>query len=256
MKVSIVTTTYNSANTIADTFESVLRQSHKDLELIVVDGASVDGTLDIIKEYEPRFEGRMKWISEPDKGIYDAMNKGIRLATGELVGILNSDDYYTSDDVLDIVTSTFAEKEEKGEHLDAVYADVHYVTPTNPDKCVRYYSSAIFRTSRLKWGYMPAHPSFYCRKEVYDRCGLYSLDYKIASDFDMMVRMFHTHKIKAQYIPRDFVTMRTGGISTKNIRNRLRTTHEDVKACRVNGVYTNIVMVSVKYFTKIFEFKS
>lgn len=256
MKVSIITTTYNSANTIADTLESVLNQTYKNLELIVIDGASVDGTLDIIKTYEPRFEGRMKWISEPDKGIYDAMNKGIQRASGDLVGILNSDDYYSSDNILDIITSTFKENEDKDVHLDAVYADVHFITPTNPNKCVRYYSSAIFRPSRLKWGYMPAHPSFYCRKEVYDRCGLYSTEYKIASDFDMMVRMFYTHNIKAQYIPHDFVTMRTGGTSTMNIRNRLLITQEDVKACRANGLYTNLLMVSMKYLTKIFEFKS
>lgn len=250
MKISIITTTYNSASTIEQTFRSVLAQGYDDLEYIVVDGASIDGTIDVIKAYEVLFGGRMRWISESDRGIYDAMNKGLLMCTGDVVGVLNSDDYYTSNDILATIADTFA----ADETLDAVYADVHFIKEGKPDKCVRYYSSAIFSPWKLRFGYMPAHPSFYCRRTVYDACGLFSLDYKIAADYDMMVRMFYNKGIKAKYIKKDFVTMRTGGISTGSIKHRLLISKEDVKACRNNGMYTNMAFICVKYFTKIFEF--
>lgn len=250
MKISVITATYNSAATVRDTFESMLSQDYQDIDYCVVDGGSKDGTIDIIREYEPRFKGRMRWISEPDKGIYDAMNKGLRMATGDVVGILNSDDYYTSNDILSTVAQTMSSSPE----VDAVYADIHFINDGEPYKCVRYYSSAIFSPRMLRFGYMPAHPSFYCRKAVYDTCGEYSLDYKIASDYDMMVRMFYNHKIKAQYIKKDFVTMRTGGMSTQSFKHRILTTKEDIKACRTNGMYTNVIFICVKYLSKIFEF--
>lgn len=251
MKISVITATYNSASTVRDTFDSVLSQTHHDIEYIVVDGNSKDDTLNIIKEYEPLFEGRMRWISEKDRGIYDAMNKGIALATGEVVGILNSDDFFTSHNVLGKVAAAF---DECGESLDAVYGDIHFVKPDNLGKCVRYYSSAKFRPGLIRFGYMPAHPSFYVRKSIYEKAGMYSLDYKIASDFDMMARLFCRYKINARYLKLDFVTMRTGGASTQSIANRLLITKEDAKACRSNGIYSNFIMCSVKYLTKVFEF--
>lgn len=165
MKISIITATYNSAATVRDTFESVLRQTFTDYERVVVDGASKDGTLDIIREYEPKFGGRMQWKSEPDKGRYDAMNKGISRATGEVVGILNSDDFYTSADVLQTVANAF----EQHSDTDAVYGDIHYVKQDDLTQRVRYYSSRNFRRSWMRAGFMPAHPSFYCRKSVYDK---------------------------------------------------------------------------------------
>lgn len=245
--ISIITATYNSQNTIAQTLESALSQTYKDIEYIVVDGGSTDNTLDIIKKYEPSFEGKLHCISEPDRGIYDAFNKGIRMATGDIVGILNSDDHFTTNDVLECVVNNI-------EGYDAVYADVHFEKPGNKGQIVRYYSSEMFRPFWLRFGFMPAHPSFYVRKKIYDKVGLYSLDYKIASDFDMMVRMFHNHHIKAKYIKKDFVTMLTGGMSTKNYHNRLLITKEDVKACRRNGLYTNLLMIACKYFYKILEY--
>lgn len=255
MKVSIITVTYNSGKTIASTIESVLRQSHKDIDYWIIDGGSTDNTINIVKSYEPLADGRLHWISEKDKGIYDAMNKGIRHCSGEIVGILNSDDYYTSNDCLETIVRTFSEAEAKGERLDATYGDIHYIRDERPDRCVRYYSSAHFRPGRLRFGYMPAHPSFYVRREVYERVGLYSLNYKIASDYDMMVRLFIIEKIHARYINKDFVTMRLGGLSTSSIANRLLITREDVKACRNNGYYTNLLLISMKYLTKIFEFR-
>ena len=250
MKISIITTTYNSADTVADTFESVLRQTYTDIDYWVIDGGSTDGTLDIIRTYQDKFNGCMNYVSERDHGIYDAMNKGIRLCSGDVVGILNSDDYYTSDDVLETYAKEFADK-----NIDAVYGDIHFINGDNPEKTVRYYSSSLFSPFWLRFGFMPAHPSFYVRKSVYDRYGLYSMDYMIASDFDMIVRLFYKYKIKSRYVKKDFVTMRTGGMSTKNLKHRLRINKEDIKACRKYGLYTNLAFIGLKYFYKLFEFK-
>ena len=251
MKISIVTASYNSARTIKDTIQSVLRQTYSDIEYILVDGVSTDGTLDIIRQNESLFEGRLKWISEKDNGIYDAMNKGIRMATGDVVGILNSDDYFTANDVVERMVSTFTDAE-----IDAVYGDIHFIHDGEPDKCVRYYSSKPFRPIWLRFGFMPAHPSFYCRKKVFEKVGLYKTDYKIGSDYEMMVRLFMVHKIRAKYLPIDFVTMRTGGTSTRNVKSRLQLVKDDVRGCRENGIYTNSLMISMKFLYKIFELKS
>ncbi len=249
MKVSIITTTYNSEKTLAYTIESVLRQSYHDIEYWIIDGASKDGTVDLIKKYEPLFGGRLFWVSERDRGLYDALNKGIKKSSGDVVGILNSDDFFTSDDVIERMVAGFESS------VDAVYGDVHFVKPNDTETCVRYYSSKHFSPWKMRFGYMPAHPSFYARKSVFDNFGLYSLEYKIASDYDMMVRLFCKYGIKAKYLPIDFVTMRTGGMSTCSISNRLRLTHEDALACRRNGFYSNFFLCSFKYLTKIFEFK-
>lgn len=249
MKISIITVAYNSAQTLGDTMKSVLEQTYSDIEYIVVDGASKDGTVDLVKSYEGKFNGRLRWISEKDKGIYDAMNKGIKMATGDIIGILNSDDYYTSNDVLERLVEAFDEK------TDAVYGDIHFIRDGQPDKCVRYYSSKPFRPLWLRFGFMPAHPSFYCRREVYEIAGLYKTDYQIGSDYEMMVRLFLVHHIKAKYLPMDFVTMRTGGASTRNVKSRLQLIKDDVRGCRENGIYTNPLMISAKFLYKIFELK-
>ena len=250
MKITIITAVYNAAQTLADAMDSVLRQTYADIEYVVVDGGSKDGSVDVVRSYEPRFGGRMKWVSEPDHGIYDAMNKGIRMATGDVVGILNSDDYFTADDVVEQVAQTLADTQ-----LDAVYGDIHFIRAGQPDRCVRYYSSARFHPRWLRFGFMPAHPSFYCRREVFERAGLYKTDYKIGSDYEMMVRLFHRYHIRTRYIPADFVTMRTGGASTRNVHSRLQLIQDDVRACRDNGIYTNAAMISLKFLYKIFEFK-
>ena len=177
MKVSIVTAAYNSARTLGDAMKSVLSQTYHDIEYIVIDGCSTDTTVSVIQEYEPLFEGRLKWVSEKDGGIYDAMNKGIQMATGDVVGILNSDDYFTSCDVIERMVAAFEDQS-----LDAVYGDIHFIHDGEPDKCVRYYSSKPFRPLWLRFGFMPAHPSFYCRRGVYERAGLYKTDYQIGSD--------------------------------------------------------------------------
>lgn len=248
--ISIITATYNSAETINDTIKSVLCQTNKDFEYIIVDGGSTDETIDIVKSYESEFSGRLKWVSEKDKGIYDAMNKGIKLASGDIIGILNSDDYYTSDDILQTIADAF-----KCQNVDAIYGDIHFIKDGVPDKCVRYYSSRLFSPFWLRFGFMPAHPSFYCKRDVFDKSGLYRLDYKIGSDYEMMVRLFRKHKISSRYVPKDFVTMRTGGASNSNLQSRLTLIKEDVKACRDNGIYTNELFISLKFLYKIFEFR-
>ena len=160
MKVSIITAAYNAEKTIEDTIKSILKQSYTDIEYIIVDGCSKDRTVDIIKKYEPEFKGRLKWISEKDKGIYDAMNKGIRMATGDIIGILNSDDFFTSDDIISTVNETFEKH-----NPDAIYGDIHFVNDSNLNKTVRYYSSKIFRRGLMRFGFIPAHPSFYIKRE-------------------------------------------------------------------------------------------
>ncbi len=250
IKVSIITVAYNSASTIADTIASVLAQSYANIEYIIVDGQSTDGTVDILRQFEPKFCGRMRWLSEKDGGIYDAMNKGITMATGDVVGILNSDDYFTSDTVIEQMVKVFDD-----ESIDATYGDIHFIREGQPDKCIRYYSSKRFSPRWLRFGFMPAHPSFYARREVFERAGLYKTDYKIGSDYEMMVRLFCVHKIKAKYQPLDFVTMRTGGLSTRNVRSRLQLIQDDVRACLENGIYTNALMISLKFAYKIFELK-
>ncbi len=255
MTISIVVATYNSAKTLRDTFDSILRQGNMDIEVIVQDGGSTDGTLDIIHEYEPLFDGKMQWKSERDSGLYDAMNRGLSRATGDVVGILNSDDFYSADSILDKIAGAFSSAEQCGRPLDAVYGDVHFVNDPDLTKCVRYYSSRCFAPWQFRFGYMPAHPSFYCRREVYQKYGLFRLDFKLAADYEILVRFFQKGNIQAQYLPLDMVTMRTGGASTRNVWSRLRLTKEDAMACRANGIYSNFLLCSVKYFTKIFEFK-
>ena len=255
IKITIVTVTYNAGSLLQKTLQSVYDQTYSAIEHIIIDGASTDNTVAMAKDYMERSFAsdnghEVRILVEPDNGIYDAMNKGISRCTGDVVGILNSDDYFTSDDVLQNVAHTFS----SNETIDAVYGDIHFISDNNPDKIVRYYSSKMFRPFWLRFGFMPAHPSFYVKRKIYQEHGDYSLDYKIAADYDIMVRLFYKHKIQAEYIKKDFVTMRTGGMSTKNVRNRLLITKEDVKACRAYGMYTNQLMISVKYLYKIFEF--
>lgn len=249
VRISIVTATYNSVKTLGDTIKSVQEQTYGDIEYVIVDGDSNDGTLELIQRYEPLFNGRMKWISEKDDGIYDAMNKGIKMATGDIVGFLNSDDYFTTNDVIERMAVAF------NNDIDSVYGDIHFIRNGQPDRYIRYYSSKHFRPLWLRFGFMPAHPSFYCRREIYNKVGLYKTDYKIGSDYEMMVRLFMVHHIRAKYLPIDFVTMRIGGASTRNIRSRLQLIKDDVRSCRENGIYTNVFFICTKFLYKIFELR-
>ena len=249
MRISIITATYNSSTTLCDTIESVLRQTYTNFEYIIKDGGSKDDTLEICREYEPRFRGRMKIISAPDKGIYDAMNTGIEVATCDVVGILNSDDFYTSNDVLQVITDAF----DSDDNLDAVYGDIHFVKDGNMENYTRYFSSRYFKPWMLRFGFMPAHPTFYCRKSVFEKYGLYDLQYRTSSDFDMMVRLFWKNKIRTQYLNMDFVTMRTGGESTAGLASKRRVNNDISRSLKSHGIYTNQAFQAVRYLWRAFE---
>lgn len=253
LKISVVTATYNSAATIVDTLKSMLSQTYGNIEHIVVDGNSSDTTMETVAKYAPLYQSRgleLKWISEPDNGIYDAMNKGITLASGDIVGLLNSDDFFTSPTVLEKVAAEFSAKDAG---LDAVYGDIHYVNPDNLGKCVRYYSSKGFSREKMRMGFMPAHPSFYCRREIYNRYGLFDISFKIAADFEQLLRLIYIHGIKTRYIPADFVTMRTGGASSSGFSSHRRIYAEHRRAYHKNGVNSNFFLESIRYLYKIVE---
>lgn len=261
LKISVVTATWNSGGTIEDTLRSVLGQSYGNIEHIVVDGGSCDDTLNIVRRYAEEYRKRgliLKWISERDNGIYDAMNKGIRLATGDVIGLLNSDDFFTSSRVLERVAEELcrgndSENSDDCGAVDAVYGDIHYVKPENPDKCVRYYSSRSFCRSKMRMGFMPAHPSFYCRREVYSQYGLFDTDFKIAADFELLLRLIFIHRIKTRYIELDFVTMRTGGASSSGFASHRQIYAEHRRAYRKNKVYSNCLFEAIRYLYKIAE---
>lgn len=248
MKISLITVTYNSGKTLKDTIESVLHQTYKDVEYIIVDGHSKDNTVQIIKDYEPRFGGRMKWISEPDSGLYDAMNKGIRMSTGDVVGIINSDDFFTSPDVLESVACAMS-----GKDLDAVYADIHFVNPNDLTKEVRYYSSAKFTPRKMKFGYALAHPSFYCRKDCYDKYGLYRTSFSISADFELILRFAYVNRIKMQYMNKDMVTMRMGGVSTSGIKAVIEGLEQKHRAFKENDLKCSYFLLSMGIILKIID---
>lgn len=250
MKLSLITVTFNSACTIKDTIESVLAQTYEDYEYLIIDGASKDGTVDIIKSYEPLFKGKMKWISEKDKGMYDGINKGIRMATGDVVGIINSDDFYHRADIFSIINKAF----EESPSVQSIYGDVRFVRPDNLDKTVRYYSSKNFKPSKFRWGWMPAHPTFFTYRKNFEKFGCYKVDYKIAADFELLTRFLRSHALSSKYVPVDFMKMRTGGKSTSGLKSNWVLNKEIVRACKENGIYTNMFMLSLKYFAKVFEF--
>ena len=259
MKISVVTATWNSGKTVKDTIESVLHQTYKDVEHIIKDGGSKDDTMAICTDYLNRFYSSedvlkstmktMKIVSEKDGGIYDAMNKGVKMASGDIIGILNSDDFYTSDDVLQKVADEF----QKDSSLEAVYGDIHFVKPDNLNKCTRYYSSKSFRPWLLRFGFMPAHPSFYVRREVYEKYGLYDLQFRTSSDFEWMVRLFKKHHIRAKYLPMDFVTMRDGGESTAGMEAKRKVNNDIVSSLRKHGIFTCGAFKYVRYVVKGIE---
>lgn len=259
MKISVITATWNSGKTIKDTIESVLHQKYTNVEHIIKDGGSKDNTMAICTDYLNRVYSSedalkstmktMKIVSEKDGGIYDAMNKGVKMASGDIIGILNSDDFYTSDDVLQKVADEF----QKDSSLEAVYGDIHFVKPDNLNKCTRYYSSKSFRPWLLRFGFMPAHPSFYVRREVYEKYGLYDLQFRTSSDFEWMVRLFAIHHIRAKYLPMDFVTMRDGGESTAGMEAKRKVNNDIVSSLRKHGIFTCGAFKYVRYVVKGIE---
>ncbi len=244
MLISVITVSFNAADTITDTIESVLSQSHDNIEYIVVDGASTDETKGIIESYS---DDDVTWVSGPDDGIYDAMNKGISMATGAVVGFLNADDVFASNDVLSRVACAM-----ESTSCQACYGDVVFVK--NDLKTVtRYYSSKGFSPKKLAYGWMPAHPSLYLRRELFEQYGKFKTNYLIAADYELVVRLFAVHRINYRYISHVLVKMRVGGVSTKSLRNRLILNREIVRGCNENGIKTNLFKVLMKFPFKIME---
>jgi len=244
MKISVITVCRNTALTIEQTIRSVQSQTCSNIEHIIVDGASTDGTVDIIRKQEA---GITRWISEPDNGIYDAMNKGIDLATGDIIGFLNADDILADSGVLERIVQVMEDS-----RYDGCYADVVYVK-ADMKSVLRRYRSDRFSPDRLAYGWMPAHPTLYLRKEVFERSGKFKTDYEIAADYELVARIFGRCHIKARYIPEVWVKMRAGGVSTRNIRSNWVISREIVRACRENGIKTNLFKVCLKYPRKMLE---
>jgi len=247
-KVSIVTVCFNSAATVGETLRSVAAQTWRDVEHIVIDGASTDGTLDVLKLNSPRLA---RVVSEPDGGIYDAMNKGVRAATGDVIGFLNADDCYADAQVLQRVVSAI-----KGGKLDAVFGDVAFFSARAPDRVVRRYRSNRFRPERLAWGWMPAHPGLFVKRAIFERVGEFSTSYRIAGDFEWIARAFYRANLRYRHLPSILVHMRTGGISTSGLLNTILLNREVMRACRDNGISTNWLKILSKYPAKMLEFVS
>lgn len=245
-KISIVTVCLNSARTLTDTIQSVQSQSYPFIEHIIIDGGSTDGTIEVLDRFRDRIA---VLISEPDGGMYDAMNKGIRLASGSIVGILNADDQYTNRDVIANVAKEFSRK-----NIDALFADLVVVKRENTDQTLRYYRSGVCDASRFAFGWMPAHPTFFARRTCYERHGLYRTDYRMAADYELLVRFLARERISYSYLQRVIVKMRYGGMSNRGIKGKWSVNREIVRACRENGVETNLFKVWLKYPFKLLEF--
>jgi len=258
MKITVITACRNAAGTLGTTLESVRRQRRDgfELEYIVVDGASNDGTVDLIRDYAQRFD--FKWISESDRNMYDGVNKGIRMATGDVIGILNADDVFATDDVLAKVAAFWKENPE----LDVSYGDVRFavrgdyreVEALQQAKTLRYLTGRFFRRWMFRFATFPAHPSTFVRKACHDRYGLYSLDYNICADFEMMLRLFVKHGVKAGYVPLCTTVMRPDGLSTNGLKSKLAVNAQDLAALRANGVWSCTPLIYSKYLLKVWGY--
>jgi glycosyltransferase len=248
MKVSIITVTKNSAKHLSDCISSVRRQNYKNIEYIIVDGLSTDKTLDIIRKNESFID---YWISEADRGMYDAINKGISLATGDIIGILNSDDMLASADAIRSIVDCF---ETTG--TESVYGDLVYVDAENTQKVIRYWKGNSYKRSRFRYGWMPAHPTFYMKRELVEKYGLYENHYYTAADYEFMARYLFLHKVSAQYIDAMLVKMRCGGISNNTLKSRLRANRRDFLAMKRNKIPFSFFVSVLKPLIKIPQFKS
>ncbi|MFL9924590.1 glycosyltransferase family 2 protein [Herbaspirillum lusitanum] len=237
-KVSIITVVFNNQNTICDTIRSVAAQTYDNVEYIIIDGKSTDQTLQRIAENQAHVT---KLVSEPDKGIYDAMNKGIALASGDIVGFLNADDIYAHDGVVQKVVEGFA-----GGHTDAVYGDLCYVRTEDTSSIVRYWRSSSFRKGSFSFGWCPPHPTFFVKKTVYDQCGGFDLEYRIAADVELMMRFLEARSVTSQYIEGVFVKMRLGGTTNKSISNIVKQNGEILRALRKHNLSSSVTLFAVR----------
>lgn len=249
MKISIITASYNSAKTLRDTIESVLNQTYDNIEYIIIDGGSKDNTLDIVKEYESKFNGRLKWISEKDNGIYDAMNKGIGLASGEVVGILNSDDFYTDNNVVSEIIDCF-----ESNNIDSLFANLYFVKQDDISKIVRVWKSSPYYNNAFSKGWHPSHPTFYVKNEIYKKYGVFDLNFDVSADFELMLRFIEKYKISTYYLDRFTVKMRYGGESTGSISKIIIGNKNILKAFKKNGIKVSVFYPIIRLVPKVLEF--
>lgn len=246
-KLSVITVCFNSVETIEDTIRSVASQSHPDIEYVIVDGGSTDGTLAIIDKYRRQIT---TVISEPDQGIYDAMNKGIDIATGDIVAFINADDFYASDNVLEKIVEAFNDPQ-----IDAIYGDLCYVKKNNPSQTVRYWKSSPFVPTSFEKGWCPPHPTFVVRRHFYKRLGVFNLRYQIAADVELMMRFLEVHRLKTRYIPEVLVNMRMGGTTNQSIRNIIKQNREILTALREHGLRSSSMrLLGHKFFSRGMQF--
>lgn len=246
MKISVITISFNSANTIEDTIQSVLSQNYSAIEYIIVDAASTDGTLNIVEKYKSKIS---KVISEKDDGIYFALNKGISMATGDVIAFIHADDFYASETVLSSVMKLFSD-----ENVESVYGDLNYVDRLDTSKVLRNWKSGAYKTELFLDGWMPPHPAFFLKKVCYEKFGAYNTSFSLAADYELMLRMLYKNKITTHYIPEVLVKMRTGGMSNVSISNRITANREDRRAWKVNGLKPGIFTLIKKPLSKINQF--
>jgi glycosyltransferase involved in cell wall biosynthesis len=242
--ISIITVCYNAEHTIDRCISSVINQKYKNVEYIIIDGKSTDGTLNIINQFKEQITVIK---SEPDRGIYDAMNKGIKLASGHIIGMINADDYFADDMVLSDVAASFVQQ-----NTDVIYGDLDYVN--NEGKIIRKWRSGNFSSGVFNWGWMPPHPTFYCRPQIFEQFGYYSLDYGTAADYELMARFMHLKKVKAFYIKRVVVKMQVGGASNKSLRNRVKVLSFDYNAMKANGILIPVLALLLKPLRKVGQY--
>lgn len=245
MKISIITATYNSAATVRDTLACIAAQEYPFIEHIIVDGISTDNTLEIVKE----FAHVAKVVSEKDKGIYDAMNKGVQLAGGEVIGILNSDDFYTGPSVLEKVAAAFEDPA-----VEAVYGDLQYVKADNVQIVTRTWKSGHFQKNNMYYGWMPPHPTFFVRRHIYEKCGLFNINLRSAADYELMLRVLLKYDARVRYIPEVLVKMRAGGMSNASLKNRLKANREDAIAWKLNDLKPYFFTTWLKPLRKVLQF--
>lgn len=243
-KISIITVAYNAQNTIERCINSVFGQKFKNVEYIIIDGGSTDGTCRIIENYREKID---VFISEPDKGIYDAMNKGLALATGDVIGTINADDFFADDNVLYDIARVFSEQ-----NTQILYGDLDYIDPS--DKVIRKWRSGRYSRGMFNWGWMPPHPTFYCKKSLFDKLGVYKLDYGSAGDYELMLRFIHLNDIDAYYLNKVLIKMVVGGVSNKSLGNRVQAMRFDLKAMRNNNIFLPMVTILFKPIRKIAQF--
>jgi glycosyltransferase len=247
LKVSVITAVLSNRKYLSDAIESVLGQTHADIEYIIVDGGSTDGTIELVQSYGDKID---KFISEKDKGVYYALNKGIAMASGEVIALLHSDDFYVNRFVISQVVEAF-----KKQQCDAVYSNLYYVSNNNKDKIIRTWNAGIYKPDSFYYGWMPPHPAFFAKREVYQKYDAFNTELKFAADYELMMRFILKHHIHICYLPKYFIKMRVGGASNRSMGNRLKANIEDRKAWKINQMKPRLFTLLLKPFSKIFQYR-